>query len=382
MNIETMVFVCIYICVCIVAFDLLFVFKSHESQWIMPKRIATIRNLIHIQLLALRVTQDIDYPTQRKLSRLLLKESYILAFMEVITQLREENSQEINRYLYKSTSLFLHLSYQYQHKPSENKAYFAYAISVLQLGKGHTEDHIALAANLHCISKNLMSFIVNDSVFVRENAFNAILSLGKHKKVLEALKIIDQTPAHQNEKLICDDMLNFAGDSVDLSDSLWREFYSFHTTIQVAILNYFRLLPLYIVNQQAYYAPLLQTLKSPKADKEVKLAILRYFRKHHYQEAYEELLSLLFHDSSHMWELAAVAATTLQAYPSETTTKALLHKMRSQNWYVRFNSAESLLHLGIDYEAYIMKSEDKYAREMLIYRSEIYKLKGKIKVMA
>ena len=46
--------------------------------------------------------------------------------------------------------------------------------------------------------------------------------------------------------------------------------------------------------------------------------------------------------------------------------------VHSRNWYVRYNAAESLQKLGMNYEKLldIIRGGDRYAREMVMYRLE------------
>ena len=50
--------------------------------------------------------------------------------------------------------------------------------------------------------------------------------------------------------------------------------------------------------------------------------------------------------------------------------------MSSPNWYVRYNASASLEAHGLDYEQLlqVIAGEDRYAREMLVYRLETRRL--------
>ena len=53
--------------------------------------------------------------------------------------------------------------------------------------------------------------------------------------------------------------------------------------------------------------------------------------------------------------------------------------LSSRNWYVRYNAAQSLGALGLDYTDLIdiFEGDDRYAEEMLRYRFDQNKLKEK-----
>ena len=76
------------------------------------------------------------------------------------------------------------------------------------------------------------------------------------------------------------------------------------------------------------------------------------------------------------WEYATVAAASLAAYPDKETINALKEALHSGNWYVRYAAAQSLEHLQVDYTDVIdiAAGNDRYAREMMLYRLESRKL--------
>lgn len=82
-------------------------------------------------------------------------------------------------------------------------------------------------------------------------------------------------------------------------------------------------------------------------------------------------------------EYAAISATSIAAYPSEETENLLKKKLSSRNWYVRYNSAESLSKLGLDYTQLIdvFKGNDRYAGETAWQNAKhgyIYAVKKKL----
>ena len=56
---------------------------------------------------------------------------------------------------------------------------------------------------------------------------------------------------------------------------------------------------------------------------------------------------------------------------------ALIHAVHSANWYVRFNAANSLEALHLDYTDLIdvLSGSDRYAREMIMYRLDFERMK-------
>lgn len=142
------------------------------------------------------------------------------------------------------------------------------------------------------------------------------------------------------------------------------------------IINYFRLLP-QNVSQNSYHPIILRVLCNPNINGETIIAAIRYFGTQKYDDAYESLLEYLETDIKHVKEynFAAVAAKALSNYNTQRTIDSLIKQLANGDWYVRFNSADSLSRLNVDYEAVLQRSDDRFAREILIHRSEIHRLR-------
>ena len=67
------------------------------------------------------------------------------------------------------------------------------------------------------------------------------------------------------------------------------------------------------------------------------------------------------------WEYRAVSAATLSSYKNEESINSLLESITDKNWYVRYNSAISLLHLNQDIINLVFLKGDKYSRDIIFY---------------
>ena len=60
----------------------------------------------------------------------------------------------------------------------------------------------------------------------------------------------------------------------------------------------------------------------------------------------------------------------MRNYPGEETVALLTKNLRSTNWYIRYNAAESLNALGVEYGELvdIFDGRDGYARDILQFQ--------------
>ena len=79
------------------------------------------------------------------------------------------------------------------------------------------------------------------------------------------------------------------------------------------------------------------------------------------------------------WEYAAVAAQALSSYPGPDTVDCLKEGLKASNWYVRLNSADTLI-VGLKIQKKdlfdVYNGRDRYAREILNYVTEKIEIKG------
>ena len=68
---------------------------------------------------------------------------------------------------------------------------------------------------------------------------------------------------------------------------------------------------------------LLIVLKDEENDRELRLAVIRYFRKYKYDKAWEYLCCLVEEWRESDWEYAALSALALESYPGKRTIDAL-----------------------------------------------------------
>ena len=106
-------------------------------------------------------------------------------------------------------------------------------------------------------------------------------------------------------------------------------------------------------------------LTDENLNKEVRISAIKYFSKIHFNYAKEEIKKLLNHKE---WEYRAISASTLGKYKEKEIIEALLISITDYNWYVRYNSAISLLNFNEDIIIdRVIKTNDKYSIDILLY---------------
>jgi hypothetical protein len=211
------------------------------------------------------------------------------------------------------------------------------------------------------INKFLLDSLKTTSLYLRFNALNSISQIGNVQCFIEALRYISNTGGYLNDKILIDIMDEFGGDIEDLDYELFKNLDNFSNQIQCIIINHFK-----NANNVLAAPKLGDKLNFIGTDKEVKASIIKYFNFIDYPPAKPILINLL---DSEQWEYRALAAKALSKYYSPDTIAKLLISITDSNWYVRLNSAMSLLdfQLGDKLIYYVSRKNDKYSRDILLY---------------
>lgn len=168
---------------------------------------------------------------------------------------------------------------------------------------------------------------------------------------------------YHNTKLVSDGLALYPREPQELVRRLWSRRERWMDSLAVAVAQYAADIP------GDFSEEFFETLTDGDTGREIKFALIRYFRKKTYPPCRAYFQSLLAQEGQ---ELAIAAAAALDAYPGEDTKLALKEALSSPNWYVRRNAALSLRSLGItgkDVEE-IKAGGDRFAREMLEYVME------------
>ena len=360
MKIEVLIYAYLAICAAMILFNIacVFVFRRRDKKLVSYSETFIEQVNRQIEL------PEIDSNHRKYLSEKLGKVNNLMAFDETLEKLYAGNPEKIRNYIGSLAPVFIHLILEYKRKNKLKVAYLLYLIKKYEIFRGQKSVVIADV---------ILEAVQDPSLYCRENALQALYSIGNVEFVIKALMALDEGPYYHNAKLITDGLLTFSGEKEKLDELLWQTLPRFTTEMQVAILNYFRF------SSGRHCEAMMKLLTTPQQNDEICYSCIRYFGKYHYEPALQYLLNFVRGENEINWEYAAISATSLSAYPSEQTVEVLKGALSSRNWYVRYNAAQSLGALGLDYTDLIdiFEGDDRYAEEMLRYRFDQNKLKEK-----
>lgn len=362
-TVEEIVYIYIGVCISMLIFNVFIIFFRKSQYKRFKSRTQDISKLIHVQLEHIARKEPIEKNIQIRLDKMLSMPNKLMAFHEAIEDALERDALIVQQYLLMSRPLFCSLVVKYRQKDDMRKAYFAYLMSRYKVCKDIEQDEII---------NSMLQLIDTKSAYCRENALKALYSFGNEKNVLSAIILINEKQIFHHEKLLSDGLLSFEGDKVRLGFLLWRHFNEFNSDLQVAVVKY-----MHAVSDQfkeEFYSMLL--LK--ETNKEVKVAIIRYFGKYVY-EPVQHFLCKALTEATNDWEIIAISASVIRAYPTNESVEALKKALRHSNWYIRYNAAESLNAFRKNYNelASIYNGTDRFARDMLLYQDQRNRIKAK-----
>ena len=350
MNVQTLIYAYLAICVAMIVFNIvcIFVFRRRDKK--LKKRSIAFEKKVKEQM----ILEEISEKDKKYLSRKLCRINYLMAYDEMLEQMYQVDEAQTRKYIEKLSSVFVYLTLEYRKKNKLKAAYFPYIIKKYALFRNK---------RICVVSDVMLELVKENNFYCKENALQALYSIGNCDDIIHALKIINTSDFYYNPKVITDGLLTFAGNHMLLAQKLWPILVNFGIELRVAILNYFRF-------YSGDYCPqMLHLISEPKQDYEVIFSCIRYFGKYYYEPAYPILMKYADNEEEGSWEATAIACSALVNYPSDRTFQILKLKLRSRNWYIRYNSSKSLKDLGVnDCELIdIFKGEDRYAAEILKY---------------
>ena len=356
MQIEMLVYIYLIVCMSMIGFNCvcILVFKRREKK--VEKHSAHFSEAIREQMERMNSGGAVEEEHCQYLKRKLRRIGNLVAFDETLETLSEESPEQVQKYLNAISQVIVYLTKVYSRKRDDIAVtFFPYIIRKYKILKG---------VSLTPVVETMFELVKSPNVYCRENALQALYSTGDVNCVVRAIKYIDENHIEHNAKLLTDGLLNFEGNAKHLQERLWGELDSFSVPMKVTILNYFRF------GGSKEPEQMMTLLKDEAQDREVHFACVRYFAKYPYEPAFPLLLDMAKGEIGDGFEYAAIASTALGEYPSEKTTEVLKRNLHNNNWYIRFNSSQSLEKLGFTYINMIdvMEGSDRYAREMLQYR--------------
>lgn len=344
------IYLYLIVTVCLIGFNIWYVWHEKLNEKKGEKKKKKYREII-LDAMNDRVLSKKE---QNYYYRQLKNVNKFLWFDAVVEDLRRENSQDVEKFIIKLTPVFQKLAVHYRSRDSIQKAFFAHILSIYPNMSNNSTDRIF---------QSMMEFTHDDSIYCRENSMTYFYNNGTVENIVHALRTINDNGLFYSQKLLTDDLLKFHGDKEELADSLLTVFDDFNVEFQVSIINFLRML------KPGREKKIYELYSKHKYDKEVELAMIRYFGRHKYELLIDDFVKLMKNKDEDNDEYRIITASTLASYDSAMIRHILIESLSDTNWYVRKNSATSLARMHItDKEIKtIENSKDRYAKEMVSY---------------
>lgn len=360
------IYIYIYIIVSLILFDLWYTMNDRFQERRGTKKLKKYKEMISNQIIMMEENSILDKKHVKSLKWNFRKINNLLIYQEAIKELYEKSSKKVDEYLILYAPVFQMMLHTYRKKDSIYKAFLASFLSL------YYPFHLNYNS---IIDEEIMKYVEDKSIYCRENAMLYFYQRGSATLVVNALRMISDQGSYYNKKLLANDLLKFKGKEEELAQKLFQEFGHFSIDFQVSIINYLRFSKTDLSRE--LYEMLIKNLY----DKEVNLALIRYFGSKKYEKVLPYLLELLTNTNQEDVEYKIIATQALKNYDCEKVRTALIKCISDDNWYVRRNASSSLCQMKltkIDIKE-IEAIEDKYGREMVEYTFLSHKKKGEKK---
>lgn len=289
----------------------------------------------------------------RRMFRILKHPNGLLALMTALNEMGWDDSRKMNQQTRRELCELLTERYIYIHHKEDE--------AVQGLG-------IALITRCDASSSRLKRLLLKNleaqNLLVRIETLRCISAQRNRKLMLLALECINRNPHYFSNKLLTDTLIEFKGNKKALMEEIWENLEKYSPDIQVSVIQMITFL-----EEESFAERIYETLDNAAADKEVRIAALKYFQAVHRPE-YKKRIAEFLLDSS--WEYGAVAANVLRSYDCKEVFGELLKGSVSRNWHVRNNCAKTIA--ACCSKEQIKKAllmDDRYGRESIAYALEI-----------
>lgn len=350
LQIEYLLYGYLYICAALLLFNMIYILGGGLRSGRQRKRISFWKTEIFEQLSGNGTT---DSRHEHLLSLRLKKIHQLMAYGAAAECLEQEYSaEELQRYFVRVSPIFQNLASWYVRQENMERAYFAWFVARFR----------PYRREQHMFRQMMVDFLENSTVYCRENTLKALYSSGDTEAVICGLRFMNDHAIFHHPKLLADGLRGFQGDEEELAKKLWGFQKEWNAKLMTGVVQFIT------ECSGRFQKEFLQALKQPDTDREIRLSLLRYFRRYPYEQAREFLHCAALENDGE--EMAIVAAFVLDQYPGEDTVSVLKRALCSGNWYIRVNAASSLIHLGVGeaVKEEMENSGDRYAREMIEYQ--------------
>lgn len=211
------------------------------------------------------------------------------------------------------------------------------------------------------INEFLLQRLDSESLDMKFNALTSLALIGDVQCFVKGLRDVSTSGMYLNEKIFVDILDQFNGDKDGFNSTLLLNLDKISMEFRCIVINHLK-------NYKVYYASkiLLDKLITEETNKEEKASIIKFFEYVKYPKAENILINIA---GDEVWELKALAAKALGNYYSNNSVETLLDTIVDKNWYVRFNSAMSLLSYDSvkDIIIRVLEKNDRYSTDIMFY---------------
>ncbi len=358
LTIDLIIYGYLLVCVLLVLFNVFYIFYAQALKLAIARHAREWEEAIKAELA--HIDEGVSEKHLKRIQKKIVSTNSFLGYSRGIESLLGSDDEDIKaamrKYLDGCESHYHRIARLYSRRDTMDKAFAAYFISMTTRCYGDEESPIY---------RIMMDYSEDSSVYCRENLLKAFYAFGNCRALFNFMVMQKDLGFTHHKKLLSDGLLTFKGDREELAELLWENRSRFSENTVLAIIAF-------ITGIKADYRErFFAELERGDLDEETTIAFIRYFRRHPYEPEGERLRAILEKEDVDM-NIKIVVASVLSAYPCRESIEVLKKSLGSSNWYVRFNSANSLLDIGLSEEdkQSILDGNDRYARDMLIYAME------------
>ena len=354
-GIEIIVYIYGIICLILVVYSIFYALKEKELDQINDKRAMFWEKTITEECMALVEENKLSKKHKKLLLSKLTSLNQLIAFQKAFQKIQEEQTtDQLKKYLLETIPIFQVIGMRYSKRESMEKAYFAYVVETCWIDGIKEYDMLI---------EILVSYLIDTTIYCRENVLKALYRIGNVQAVENAFRVLNDYHYFHHTKLLSDGLMTFCGDKNLLAKSLWKHHMEWRADIMVAIIQFITR------DSEDFIEVFWEVMNNPKIHIEIRLAIIRYYKKYYFAPVGERLRQYVKESDEKNTTLGIVAVSALENYPGEDTMFVLKKALHHKDWYIRHNAAAALIYLGItDKEINeIIGGADRYASEMLCY---------------
>ena len=308
----------------------------------------TFKKVVLQQLNCIKEDKEVSKIDIQYVFHKLKKKHYINSFINAIIEFnKDKENHNFTRIYISNFEDFIEAFLKKNKKKDETiKAYCAVVLGEFKLSNYEVNTFLR-----ECLNTN--------SMYLRVTSLEAISKIGNIKNFIQAIKYISDKNYYINNKVFIDILNQFEGNTYLLNKELLNNFNVFNSNFKKNIVEHYRNNKVEFVKEN-----LIEILKAKNTEKEIRISIIKYFSVVSHEYAQDVIIEILKLGD---WEYRAVCATSLSNYKNKDSVNALLVSVTDKNWYVRYNSAISLLQFSDDVIDLVFLKEDKYSRDIIFY---------------